>query len=64
VRFLEILALLAWLLILPLLLAAASYALSWGVLCVVRYVPIIGRRHRHAAWERLNRPKAPSADAR
>jgi hypothetical protein len=54
-RALEMAALLAWLLILPVLLAAVSYALMWSVLLLFRYVPVIGRKHRHAAWGRMNR---------
>lgn len=34
---------------------AALYALWWGVLVTVRIVPMIGRRHRHRDWDRLNR---------
>ena len=26
-------------------------ALAWIVLSVVRYVPLVGRRHRHQHWE-------------
>jgi hypothetical protein len=55
VRTFELLALIAWLLVLPVLLAAASYALMWSVLLLVRHIPIIGRKHRHGAWDRLNR---------
>ncbi len=63
-RFLEQAVLIAWLLILPLLVAAGSYALMWSVLLLFRYVPIIGRKHRHQNWERLNRegptlPRSP-----
>lgn len=54
-RFLELAALIAWLLILPLVLAGGAYALMWSVLAAVRYIPIIGRKHRHQRWEGLNR---------
>jgi hypothetical protein len=52
---LEIVLLAASLLILPLILLAGFYALSWAVLCVVRLIPLVGRKHRHSDWERLNR---------
>jgi hypothetical protein len=45
----------AWLLIVPMLLAVGSYAMTWAVLCLVRIVPMIGRKHRHPDWERLNK---------
>jgi hypothetical protein len=32
------------------------YALWWVSLMAIRRVPMIGRRHRHANWDRLNRP--------
>lgn len=35
---------------------AALYAIWWLVLLVLRFVPIAGKRHRHEAWQRLNRP--------
>jgi hypothetical protein len=35
--------------------AAAVYAFMWSVLCLVRFIPIIGREHRHADWDRLNK---------
>jgi hypothetical protein len=34
---------------------AALYALMWGVLLLVRKMPMIGRRHRHKDWTRLNK---------
>ncbi len=55
VRALEIVLLAAWLLILPLIVVAALYALSWAVLCLVRFIPLVGRKHRHSDWERLNK---------
>ena len=54
-RLLEIMLLAAWLLIMPLILVAGFYALSWAVLCLVRFIPLIGRKHRHSDWERLNK---------
>jgi hypothetical protein len=44
----------AYLLVVPVVLAATSYALMWGVLCLVRFVPLIGRKHRHPDWDRFN----------
>lgn len=54
-KVLQIILLAAWVLVMPLILATALYALSWSVLCVVRFIPLIGRKHRHADWERLNK---------
>lgn len=34
----------------------AIYALWWLTLVAIRRVPMIGKRHRHTDWERLNRP--------
>lgn len=34
---------------------AALYAIGWMVLAAMRFVPSIGRRHKHGDWERLNR---------
>ena len=54
-RALEIGLLAAWLLIVPLIVLAALYAVSWAVLCVVRFIPLVGRKHRHSDWDRLNK---------
>jgi len=54
-RALEIVLLAAWLLILPLLLVAGVYGLCWVALCLVRFIPLVGRKHRHSDWERLNK---------
>lgn len=40
------------------LFALAALALGvglacWLVLCAVRWLPLIGRRHRHGEWDRL-----------
>ena len=51
----EIVLLAASLLIVPLILLAGFYALSWAVLCVVRFIPLVGRKHRHSDWERFNK---------
>jgi hypothetical protein len=34
----------------------AIYALRWFTLLAIRRVPMIGERHRHPGWDRLNRP--------
>jgi hypothetical protein len=36
-------------------LAVAGYMMWWLALVVVAKLPMIGRRHRHQDWERLNR---------
>ena len=36
-------------------LAVAGYVMWWLALIVVAKLPMIGRRHRHQDWERLNR---------
>ena len=33
----------------------AIYFLWWATLVVIRRVPMIGSRHKHANWDRLNR---------
>lgn len=33
---------------------AALYALLWLVLMAFRRLPLIGRKHRHSDWQRLN----------
>ena len=34
---------------------AAFYAIGWVTLMAVRFIPMIGKRHKHKDWERLNR---------
>jgi hypothetical protein len=34
---------------------AALYLIYWLVLLAFRRVPMIGKRHRHRDWDRLNR---------
>jgi hypothetical protein len=34
----------------------AIYVLWWVSLIAIRPIPMIGRRHRHTEWDRLNRP--------
>ena len=36
-------------------LAVAGYVMWWLALLAVAKLPMIGRRHRHKDWERLNR---------
>jgi hypothetical protein len=31
------------------------YAFCWTVLLLVRFVPVIGRRHRHPRWDELTK---------
>ena len=35
---------------------SAIYAMWWVTLLTIRRVPMIGKRHRHPDWDRLNRP--------
>jgi hypothetical protein len=35
--------------------ALALYAIWWIAMIVVGFVPMIGTRHRHRHWDRLNR---------
>ena len=51
---LDILLLGAFAVIVPIMFTGALYGLMWIVLCLVRFIPLIGRRHRHSDWERLN----------
>jgi predicted PurR-regulated permease PerM len=39
----------------PIIVTGIMYALMWGVLCLVRFIPMVGRKHRHADWDRMNR---------
>jgi hypothetical protein len=45
----------AYIVVVPIMLTAALYAFMWTVLCLVRFIPMIGRRHRHSDWDRLNK---------
>jgi hypothetical protein len=51
----DTLLLLLYTVAMPLVLAAAAYGCMWGVLCVVRLIPMIGHKHRHSDWDRLNK---------
>ena len=31
------------------------YALCWAALWMVQFVPLIGKRHRHARWDEMNK---------
>jgi hypothetical protein len=44
-------------LIVPVLLSAGLYALGGIGLRLVRLIPLIGRKHRHRDWNRLNGPQ-------
>jgi hypothetical protein len=33
------------------------YAVGWIVLVATRFLPMIGKRHRHDEWDRLNRDR-------
>ena len=52
---LDTLLLLLYSIAMPIVLAGAVYACMWGVLCLVRLIPMIGRKHRHSDWDRLNK---------
>lgn len=54
-RILDIALLGAFLLLLPLALAVAAYTFMWAGLWLVRFIPLIGRKHRHSDWDRLNK---------
>jgi hypothetical protein len=45
----------AYVVAMPIMLAAALYAFMWVSLCLVRFLPLIGRKHRHADWDQLNK---------
>jgi hypothetical protein len=37
------------------LVGALLYAFSWTVLSLVRFFPVIGRKHRHQRWDEMQR---------
>jgi hypothetical protein len=45
----------AFLVVAPIVMAATAYAFMWAILCLVRFIPLIGRKHRHSDWDRLNK---------
>jgi hypothetical protein len=54
VRIIDAILLIAFLVAIPIVLATAAYAFMWVGLCLVRFIPLIGRKHRHPDWDRLN----------
>jgi hypothetical protein len=52
---LDMLLLVAYLVAMPIIVASSAYGFMWGVLCLVRFIPMIGRKHRHSDWDRLNK---------
>ena len=53
-RFLQLTAGFASIAALLALAAAGLYLCWWVVMLAVSYLPIIGRRHKHADWDRMN----------
>ena len=35
------------------IVAVAFYGLAWAVLIAMRFIPVIGKRHRHDRWDEL-----------
>jgi hypothetical protein len=56
----EMLAIIAALLA---VVGATMYGFCWALLCLVRFFPIIGRRHRHRHWEDLTKHSGRSGRA-
>jgi hypothetical protein len=54
-RILDIILLGAYALAVPIIMTATLYGFMWMVLCLMRFIPMIGRKHRHADWDRLNK---------
>lgn len=54
-RFLDMILLGAYVVVVPIMLTAALYGFMWAVLYAVRFIPMIGRKHRHSDWDRLNK---------
>ena len=54
-RILNIILLGAYVLVVPIVLTAALYGFMWIVLFLMRFAPMIGRKHRHSDWDRLNK---------
>ena len=50
-----ILNMILYLVVVPIMLTAALYAFMWTVLCLFLFIPMIGRKHRHSDWNRLNK---------
>lgn len=56
---LQIAAGLAAIAVLLALQALAFYVIWWVTLRMVAFLPMVGRRHRHRDWDRLNRDDDP-----
>ena len=39
------------------------YAFCWTILLLLRFVPVIGRRHRHTRWDELTRRSGRMLDS-
>ena len=52
---LQLIAGLGFIVVLLALNALALYLIWWFAMIVVSFVPMIGKKHRHSEWERLNR---------
>ena len=37
------------------LMAAVFYGVGWVVMFTMRFVPLIGKRHRHERWDEMTR---------
>ena len=48
----QVLAIIAGLLA---LMAVVFYGVGWVVMFTLRFVPLIGKRHRHERWDELTR---------
>jgi hypothetical protein len=53
--FLQIVSALGIIVGLLAVVAAVMYGFCWTVLLLVRFVPVIGRRHRHPRWDELTK---------
>ena len=51
---LDLILLGAFVVILPIMLAGALYGSMWIALVLFRFIPLIGRKHKHSDWDRLN----------
>jgi hypothetical protein len=54
-RILNIVLLGVYVLVVPIVLTAVLYGFMRMVVYLTRFIPMIGRKHRHADWDRLNR---------
>ena len=60
-EFLRLLQGLAMIAGLVALVGALLYGFSWAVLSLVRFFPVIGRKHRHGRWEEMNQRESSRA---